>query len=59
LLRWADTFFLPATFHGKSPLDHPTMRKSILTLAALLFIGGSAFAGSFRLHYSIRGAVET
>jgi hypothetical protein len=64
--------------HGKSPLDHPTMRKPILTLAeeahpfvgrdhptmrkltltlvALLLIGGSAFAGSFRVHYNVRGS---
>jgi hypothetical protein len=32
------------------------MRKPILTLAALLLIGGSAFAGNFRVHYSIRGS---
>jgi hypothetical protein len=32
------------------------MRKPILTLAALLLIGGSAFADSFRVHYSIRGS---
>ena len=36
--------------------DHPTMRKLTLTLAALLLIGDSAFAGSFRVHYSIRGS---
>lgn len=32
------------------------MRKSLLTLAALLFLGGSAFADSYRVHYSIRGS---
>jgi hypothetical protein len=32
------------------------MRNPILTLAALLLIGGSAFAGNFRVHYSIRGS---
>ncbi len=32
------------------------MRKPILTLAALLLIGGSAFAGNFRVHYSISGS---
>jgi hypothetical protein len=32
------------------------MRKLTLTLAALLLIGGSALAGSFRVHYSIRGS---
>ena len=32
------------------------MRKLHLTLAALLLLGGSAFAGSFRVHYSIRGS---
>ncbi len=32
------------------------MRKLTLTLAALLLLGGSAFAGSFRVHYSIRGS---
>ena len=32
------------------------MRKLTLTLAALLLIGGSAFAGSFRVHYSVRGS---
>jgi len=32
------------------------MRKPILTLAALLLIGGSAFAGSFRVHYNVRGS---
>jgi hypothetical protein len=30
--------------------------KPILTLAALLLIGGSASAGSFRVHYSIAGS---
>jgi len=32
------------------------MRKPILILAALLLIGGSAFAGSFRVHYNVRGS---
>jgi hypothetical protein len=32
------------------------MRKSILTLAALLLIGGSLMADSFRVHYSIKGS---
>jgi hypothetical protein len=32
------------------------MRKLILTLAALLLLGGSAFAGSYRVHYSIKGS---
>ena len=32
------------------------MRKLAFTLAALLLIGGSVLAGSFRVHYSIRGS---
>jgi hypothetical protein len=28
----------------------------IITALALLFIAGSAFAGSFRVHYSVRGS---
>jgi len=32
------------------------MRKLTLTLVALLLIGGSAFAGSFRVHYNVRGS---
>ncbi|HEY5706724.1 MAG TPA: hypothetical protein VIS96_14250 [Terrimicrobiaceae bacterium] len=32
------------------------MRKPILTLATLLLLGGSAFAGSFRVHYNVRGS---
>ena len=32
------------------------MRKPILTLAALLLIGGSVFAESYRVHYSVRGS---
>jgi hypothetical protein len=32
------------------------MRKLAFTLAALLLIGGSVMAGSFRVHYSIRGS---
>ena len=32
------------------------MRKSILTLAALLLFCGSALADSYRVHYSIRGS---
>ena len=32
------------------------MRKLAFTLAALLLIGGCVMAGSFRVHYSIRGS---
>ena len=32
------------------------MRKLAFTLAALLLIGGGVLAGSFRVHYSIRGS---
>jgi hypothetical protein len=32
------------------------MRKPLTTLAALLFLAGSAFADSYRVHYSIRGS---
>jgi hypothetical protein len=32
------------------------MGKLSLTLAALLLIGGTAFAGSFRVHYNVRGS---
>ena len=32
------------------------MRKLTLTLAALLLIGGSLMAGSFRVHYNVRGS---
>ena len=32
------------------------MKKLTLTLTALLLFGSSAFAGSFRVHYSIRGS---
>jgi hypothetical protein len=32
------------------------MRKSISTLVALLLFCGSAFADSYRVHYSIRGS---
>jgi hypothetical protein len=32
------------------------MRKLAFTLAALLLIGGSVMAGSFRVHYSIRSS---
>ena len=32
------------------------MRKLAFTLVALLVIGGSVMAGSFRVHYSIRGS---
>jgi hypothetical protein len=57
LLRWdkADAFF-SATIHGRSPLNHSTMRQLTLTLTALLLLGGSAFAGSFRVHYNMRGS---
>jgi hypothetical protein len=32
------------------------MRKSLFTLMALLLLGGSAWADSYRVHYSIRGS---
>ena len=32
------------------------MGKLSLTLAALLLIGGNVLAGSFRVHYSIKGS---
>ena len=32
------------------------MRKSLFTLAALLLFCGSAWADTFRVHYSIRGS---
>ena len=32
------------------------MRKPILTLLASLLIGGSAFAGTIRVHYNVRGS---
>jgi hypothetical protein len=32
------------------------MRKSMTTLAVLLLLGSSGFAGSYRVHYSIRGS---
>ena len=32
------------------------MRKPILTLVALLLLVTTAFAGTFRVHYSIRGS---
>ena len=32
------------------------MRKPILTLAALLLLASTAFADTFRVHYSIRGS---
>ena len=32
------------------------MRKSLFTLAAVLFLCGSAWADTFRVHYSIRGS---
>ena len=32
------------------------MRKPILTLVALLLLASTAFAGTFRVHYSIRGS---
>jgi len=32
------------------------MKKLTLTLAALLLLGGSAFADSYRVHYSVRGS---
>jgi hypothetical protein len=35
------------------------MIRAEVTLAALLLIGGSAFAGSYRVHYSGAAPVET
>jgi hypothetical protein len=32
------------------------MRKSLSTLTALLFLAGTAWADTFRVHYSIRGS---
>ena len=32
------------------------MRKPILSLNALLLLGSTAFADTFRVHYSIRGS---
>jgi hypothetical protein len=32
------------------------MRRPILTLVALLLIGGNVLAGNFRVHYSVRGS---
>ena len=32
------------------------MRKALTTLLALLLLASSAFAGTFRVHYSIRGS---
>ena len=32
------------------------MRKSLLTLGALLFLVGTALADTFRVHYSLRGS---
>ncbi len=32
------------------------MRKLTTTVLALLLISGSAFGGSFRVHYSLRGS---
>lgn len=32
------------------------MRKPILSLTALLLLGSTAFADTFRVHYSIRGS---
>jgi hypothetical protein len=34
------------------------MRKLTLTLTALLLIGGSALAGTFRVHYNVHGSVR-
>lgn len=31
-------------------------RKLTLTIALALFLGGSAFAGTFRVHYNVRGS---
>ena len=41
---------------GEKRVKIPTMRKSLSTLAALLLMGGNAFADSFRVHYSIHGS---
>ena len=32
------------------------MRKALMTLLALLLLASTAFAGTFRVHYSIRGS---
>jgi hypothetical protein len=32
------------------------MRKALTTLLALLLLASTAFAGTFRVHYSIRGS---
>jgi hypothetical protein len=32
------------------------MKKLVALAVALLIVGGSAFAGTFRVHYSIRGS---
>jgi hypothetical protein len=32
------------------------MRKSLVSLAALLLFAGTSLAGSFRVHYSMRGS---
>ena len=32
------------------------MRKLTLALAALLLLGGNAFAGSYRVHFNVRGS---
>ena len=32
------------------------MKKTTLTLLALATLAGSAFAGSYRVHYSVRGS---
>jgi hypothetical protein len=34
------------------------MKKPIKTLAALLLLSSSAFAGSYRVHYSIKGSAR-
>jgi hypothetical protein len=34
------------------------MGRLTLTLATLLLLGSSAFAGTFRVHYSIRGSAR-
>jgi hypothetical protein len=33
------------------------MRKSLFSLAALLLLAGTSLAGSFRVHYSVRGEI--
>jgi hypothetical protein len=41
---------------GSSKSSTIKMKKLTLTITALLFLGGSTWAGSYRVHYSIRGS---